>query len=210
MSVEVPETSCAQCGIPLRGEYADRPGAERPPCPNCGSTVRSFGKAQGATILPTSMPPVARDLDQIVDQIAEADPGDVQQVASGQIRLLINYYGTALGQAQRSFTWALVAAGVGLAFLLAAVVFLLVTPFQPVAVVSVISGALVEVIAGVNFILYSKTTAQLAAYHNRLDQTQRFLLANSICESLEGEVKNTTRAALVAKIANQAQTSDPQ
>lgn len=208
MDVEASNISCGDCGLPLRVEYAQ--GEVRPPCPNCGSTVRRFhtpvttiDPILGASVIPASVA-------QALEEIAEAEPGDVQQIASGQIRLLTSYYDTALQQAQRSFTWALVAAGVGLACFLAAVMFLLVAQGQQVALVSSIGGALVEVLAGVNFFLYRKSTAQLAVYHDRLDQTQRFLLANSICESLEGEVKNTTRAALVATITKQAQTPDPQ
>jgi hypothetical protein len=59
----------------------------------------------------------------------------------------------------------------------------------------------VEVIAGINLYLYNKTTAQLAEFHQRLERTQRFLLANSIAESLENEQKQETRASLVRTIA---------
>ncbi|MBF0378141.1 MAG: hypothetical protein HQK72_11750 [Desulfamplus sp.] len=45
----------------------------------------------------------------------------------------------------------LVAAGIGLLFFLAAIVFLLTNKIQPIATISLISGALVEVISGVNF-----------------------------------------------------------
>ena len=68
--------------------------------------------------------------------------------------------------------------------------------------VSLISGALVEVVAGINFYLYSRASNQLSCFHTRLDVTQRFLLANSLCENLEGELKNETRADLVRLIAN--------
>ena len=141
-----------------------------------------------------------------LSHLAEAKPGDVQRIAASQIELLTSYYNAVLAQARRSFNWALVAAGVGLVFFLGAVVFLLVTQSAdvavPVATVSAIGGALVEVIAGINFFLYSKTTAQLATFHQHLDQTQRFLLANSMCESLEGEYKQVTRASLINTIAN--------
>jgi hypothetical protein len=134
--------------------------------------------------------------------LAEADPGDVQKIAASQIDLLTSYYNAVLGQATMSFRWALVATGIGLCFFILAITFLLVTQSQAVATISVISGALVEVIAGINFHLYNKTTTQLSNFHQHLDQTQRFLLANSICEALEGETKQATRAAIVNTIAN--------
>jgi hypothetical protein len=142
----------------------------------------------------------------IIEDLATAEPGDVQRIAASQIELLTSYYDAVLGQARRSFTWALVAAGVGLVFFLGTVAFLLITQSTsvavPVAALGAIGGALVEVIAGINFWLYSKTTAQLAAYHQHLDMTQRYLLANSICEALEDETKQTVRASLVQVIAN--------
>src|SRR5215207_2342615 len=111
MHKEVPETSCADCGTPLGGEYALKPDAERPPCPNCGSTTRHFNVKATARILEPSVA-------QALEQIEEAEPGDVQQIASAQTRLLVSYYDTALAQAQRSFTLACIAAVVGLVFFL--------------------------------------------------------------------------------------------
>ena len=136
------------------------------------------------------------------DQLADTHPGDVQRIAASQIDLLTNYYNTVLQQATMSFRSALIAAGVGLSFFIGAIVFLLVTQSQAIAAISVISGALVEVIAGINFYLYNKTTVQLSNFHQHLDQTQRFLLANSMCEAIEGETKQTTRASIVNTIAN--------
>ena len=137
-----------------------------------------------------------------INRLAEAEPGDILKVAASQIALLASYYKAVLDQAKMSFRWALVAAGIGLMFFLGAVFFLLTRESEAIATVGVISGALVEAIAGINFYLYNKTTAQLADFHYRLEQTQRYLLANSICEALEGNTKQETRASLIQTIAN--------
>jgi HEAT repeat protein len=138
---------------------------------------------------------------RIAGRLSETDPGDVQRIAASQIVLLDSYYNAVLGQATTSFKWALVAAGIGLLFFLGAIAFLLTKQPNSIATVSIIGGAIVETIAGINFMLYGKTTAQLAHFHHRLDQTQRFLLANSICESLDGDVKYESRRQLVTVIA---------
>jgi len=137
----------------------------------------------------------------IINELSETQPGDIQRIAASQIKLLDSYYNAVLEQAKMSFRWALIAAGVGLAFFLGAIVFLLNAQNQPIATASIIGGAIVEVISGINFFLYGKTTTQLAYFHQRLDQTQRFLLANSICESLQGDTKEKARAELVGVIA---------
>jgi hypothetical protein len=60
----------------------------------------------------------------------------------------------------------------------------------------------VQVIAGINFVLYGKAASQLLGFHGRLEQTQRFLLANSICHAIGDDAARTsTRAELVATIA---------
>jgi Cyanobacterial TRADD-N associated 2-Transmembrane domain len=135
-----------------------------------------------------------------VDRISKAQPGNIQEIAASQIELLTRYYDEVLGQARRSFRWALIAAGVGLGFFLAAVGFLLMHEFQGVANISLISGGVIEVISAINFYLYAKTSAQLAEFHTRLDRTQRFLLANSLCESLDGQFKQKARLELIRKI----------
>jgi hypothetical protein len=135
-----------------------------------------------------------------VDRLSKARPGDIQEIAASQIQLLTSYYDLVLAQAGRSFRWALVAAGVGLGFYLAAMAAFIYQGPQSVAHISLISGTLTEVIAAINFYLYGKASAQLAKFHTRLDLTQRFLLANSMCDSLEGEAKQKARCELIKTI----------
>ena len=136
-----------------------------------------------------------------VERLSKADPENVQEIAASQIQLLTTYYQISLDQARRSFRWALAAAGIGLIFFLAAVGFLLFNQqSQGVATASIISGSLIEVISGINFYLYGKTSAQFAEFHTRLGHTQRYLLANSLCEGLDGDFKQQARVDLVKAI----------
>ena len=145
---------------------------------------------------------VSSTVQDSVDRLSKAKPGDVQEIAASQIQLLNNYYDLALDQACRSFRWALVAAGIGLIFFVAAVSFLLFRQeSQGLASLSLISGSLIEVISAINFYLYGKTSVQLAEFHSRLGLTQRFLLANSLCEGLDGDFKQQARLDLVKTIA---------
>lgn len=136
-----------------------------------------------------------------IKRLFEADPTKVQEIAASQIQLLNIYHNTVLDQAKRSFRWALVTAGAGFCFFLASVVFLLLQNSQDIAVISLICGALIEIISGMNFYLYGKTSAQLSDFQNRLDRTQRYLLANSVCEGLDDNTKQKSRSELVRAIA---------
>jgi hypothetical protein len=144
---------------------------------------------------------VSHSVSDSVERLSKANPKDVQEIAASQIQLLNSYYHISLDQARRSFYSALAAAGIGLIFFLAAIGFLLFKqPSEGVASASIISGSLVEVISAINFYLYGKTSAQFAEFHTRLGHTQRYLLANSLCEGLEGDFKQQARVDLVKAI----------
>jgi hypothetical protein len=96
-----------------------------------------------------------------INRLAEANPGDILKVAATQIALLASYYKAVLDQAKMSFRWALIAAGIGLVFFLGAVLFLLTRGSEAIATVGVISGALIEVIAGINFYLTTELRLNL-------------------------------------------------
>jgi hypothetical protein len=103
----------------------------------------------------------------------------------------------ALVQSRRIFFWALVASGVGLIFFVAGLVHTFPTE------TAFLSGAIVEIVAGIIFVLYGKATAQLNSFHSRLEDLQRYLLANSLCESLDGDERNKARATLIQEMAVQ-------
>jgi hypothetical protein len=121
----------------------------------------------------------------------------------GESVLVLNdqYYTSVLQQAKRSFVWALCAAVIGLLFFMAAVAFLLLRQPQNVSYISVICGALVEAISALNFYLYGQASRQLVTFHLPLERTQRFILANTICESLH-QSKEAIRAKLVLALAD--------
>jgi hypothetical protein len=83
-----------------------------------------------------------------VERLLRASPGDVREIAALQIELLNSYYESALNQARWSFRWALIAAVVGLVFFLVSVGFMLAQQPQSLALIGMLSGALIEFIAG--------------------------------------------------------------
>ena len=138
-----------------------------------------------------------------IQRIGAADPANVQLIAASQMELLAGYHQIALAQSRRVFFWALVGSGVGLIFFVAAVASAL-----PIGI-TFLSGATVEIVAGIVFVLYGKATAQLSSLHSRLEVLQRYLLANSICEALDGDERNKARAALIQEISRSQEISRP-
>jgi hypothetical protein len=144
---------------------------------------------------------VGRTEDNIVrdsiQRIGTADPANFQLIAALQMEMLAGDRQIALAQSRRIFFWALVGSGVGLIFFVAGVV--------NTSEIAVFSGAIVEIVAGIIFVLYGKAIAQLSSFHSRLENLKRYLLANSLCESLDGDERNKARAALIQDITRSYQ-----
>ena len=136
-----------------------------------------------------------------IDRISKADPKNVQEIAGSQLQLLTGYHQIALAQSSRSFFWALIGSAIGLLLFVVATGFVVWTGNTAAGTIPAISGAIVEAMAGIVFYLYGKTTTQLGDFHGRLEVLQRYLLANSICESLAHEARDTVRGDLIREIA---------
>jgi hypothetical protein len=148
-------------------------------------------------------PAVSRPLLVSIERLSKADPKNVQELAASQVQLLDVYHQIVLGQSRRSFWWALAGACSGLVFFMAAIGFTILTGNAVAASIPVISGAVIEVVSGVVFLLYGKATTQLSEFYNRLETLQRYLLANSICESLATNARDKARATLIAEISSE-------
>lgn len=143
-----------------------------------------------------------------VQEVAKANPDNIQEVAASQLAIINSYYQSGLQQSQKSFQWSLIWGGIGLVFFIAAVSFLIIRQPSEVAFASGIGGTIVEIFAGTYLYLYKHASDQLAAFRTSLESTQRLLLANSMCEKLKGDVEQKTRAELISLIVQSA-TSIP-
>jgi len=139
----------------------------------------------------------------VIRNVAEADPTNIQQVAASQLALNNSYYANVLAQARRSFTAAIVAAAVGLAFFLTAIGIALEARNLSASIISAEGGAIVETISGLNFWLYSRTSEQLDSFHLRLERMQRYLVANSVAISLEEPQRSESMKKLVQVISGE-------
>jgi hypothetical protein len=141
--------------------------------------------------------------DLIVDcnQIANAAPGDTNRIASLLQSMMLRYYQDVRYQALQSFWSALGAAIVGLAFFVYATAHAMSGAGQLGSIVGMMGGALSQFIAGVNFFLYFKASRQFASFHICLERTNRFLLANTMCDNLGSSARDDTRRKLIKIIA---------
>jgi hypothetical protein len=143
-----------------------------------------------------------------VEEMAEIDPGKIQQIGATQLEMSNNYYNGVLARARQSFILAIIRAVVGVGIFAASVLISLHSNNLSAVTVSAIAGAIVEVIAGLNFWLFGKTASQLDSFHVRLDRTQTFLLANSVCTNIKGDSQDAVRGQLVTSMIAGVKSAD--
>jgi len=139
--------------------------------------------------------------------IKTTKPGDVLAIAGEQTKLLAQYYEEALHEAQRAFWMAAITGVVGIVFFVGAVILLLHGIGGGVTTVSVLAGAIAEVISGVSLSIYAGARRQLFAFLQVLEQMQRFLLAHEMCNSLTGEARAAAFAKVIDMVAGGASTT---
>ena len=148
-------------------------------------------------------------ISDVLKDVSKADPANIQEVAASQFALSDRYYENVLAQAKRSFDAAVAASVVGLVFFLAAIVFAISTHQLTAPIMSAVGGGVVEVVGGLNFWLYGRTSVQLASFHLRLDRMQRFLIANSVSASLTDDHRDLALSELIKVMSTPNLTTDP-
>jgi hypothetical protein len=135
-------------------------------------------------------------------EIAFTAPDNTHKIASLLSEMILNYYQDVRSQAQQSFWCALGAAIIGTGFFVYAAHQGMNSGLNE-ASIGLIAGALIQVISGISFYLYSKTARQFSSFHICLERTNRFLLANTLCENLKNpDKKDSLREELIKIVAN--------
>jgi Cyanobacterial TRADD-N associated 2-Transmembrane domain len=150
------------------------------------------------------------------DELGHAiNQGKLGDIVAKHEKLILQYYRDVQQQARKSFDTARFAATFGFIVLICTLAYALAidgwtrlskTPqdtknLMTVAVLGVVSGTLIEFIAGVAFWLYARGARQFAAFHICLERTHRYLLAYKITEQI-AENKDGTLHDLVCMMAS--------
>ncbi len=157
--------------------------------------------------LAATIPASAHPLQQLkvhCEEMAHIPRGDTHKMASLLQKMSLNYYEDVRKQAQQSFYSALAAAVVGTFFFFYAAWHMMPQPGNTAsnAYISLIAGALVQVISAINFYLNARAARQFSGFHVCLERTNRFLLANTLCANLGDDHKGDMRMELIRVIAN--------
>ncbi len=144
------------------------------------------------------------------------DVGKLGDIVAKHEELILQYYQDVQRQATQSFRAAKSAAQIGFWVLSGTLAYALIFdalgrfPIEgidmskatlTIAGIGIVSAALIEFIAAVNFWLYARGSKQFSAFHICLERTHRYLLAYKISEQIKDNRDDTLRD-LVCIMAN--------
>lgn len=158
-------------------------------------------------------------LKKACDEFKLALKEDIGDIVAKHEEMILQYYRDVQKQAKQSFDSAEKVARIGFNVLIATLVYTLVfdalahlpwkifssNPRNTLTVggIGVISGLLIEFIAGVNFWLYSRAAKQFSAFHICLERTHRYLIAYKISEKVNNvDNKDEALQKLICIMAN--------
>lgn len=141
--------------------------------------------------------------------------GDIGKTVTEVQKLILRYYDNVRGQAEESFKSAKRVALSGFILLYITVFYVIAIDLMPhiwprfmqhtggmsVGKIGVIASSVVELIAGVQFVLYGLATRQFGAFHICLERTHRYLLAYEMTEQMATN-KDETLDKIVCIMAN--------
>lgn len=138
------------------------------------------------------------DIHAACGELAAINPTDTHAVAALLQRMMLDYYADIRIQAQRVLYFVAVpTAFFGLVSF--AIGFALKTNIQ--VRYWVIAGLALEVIAAICFFSYARASRRLALFDVGLERTNRFILADALCQHLDGEARTKARHRLVNVVA---------
>lgn len=151
------------------------------------------------------------------------DKGTLGEIVETHENLVEQYYEDVREQANKSFMSAKRVAWMGFCILFLTVAYVLITDYfsrasvlgfsmaqtsMTAASIGVISGAVIEFIAAINFLLYARASKQFGAFHICLERMHRYLIAYKIAAELK-ERREETLEALVCIMANAPMIARP-
>ena len=146
---------------------------------------------------------VSNEVQKVITQlitIEEENKVDVLSLMIKNVAELREYYVINKQQARNSFSAALFICILGFLIFASGVILSYYSPTESVIQYTTISGAIVEIIAGLFFWLYSKATKQINLFHSSLLGTQKFLTAIQLVNEISKDNKDQIYSYIIKKI----------
>lgn len=144
---------------------------------------------------------------EFVTNKSEQSKKNVLNMMADNVSELKEYYVISKQQARNSFSAALFICFFGIIiYLLGIVAYVFFN--KDISLVSVISGTVVEIIAGLFFWLYKEATKQLSIYHQRLGNTEKYLIAYQMISEVPEEFRYEEQRNFINYLLNASQKNE--
>jgi hypothetical protein len=143
---------------------------------------------------------INKEVDRIV-KIIDDRTTDVLALMIKNVAELREYYVINKQQARNSFSAALTISILGFLLFASGLILTYILPEkQGIIQYSTAGGAIVEIIAGLFFWLYSKAIKQINIFHTSLQSTEKFLTAIQLVEKISPEQRDSSYRGIIEKI----------
>ncbi|QEE50200.1 hypothetical protein FUA48_11610 [Flavobacterium alkalisoli] len=151
---------------------------------------------------------VEENLDKISGTVKniDSDGSNVLLLMITHVRELRGYYSLTRKQAISSFIAALMISIIGVLIFFKGLLF---SSENSISLLSTIAGAIVEIIAGLFFWLYSKALDQLSLFHISLQRSANVLLSIQLVDKISNEEKDSVYREIVLKIIDSEYKIEP-
>lgn len=144
---------------------------------------------------------IKTEIDRIIQQFSEAEINDILKLMRRNVAELKEYYTINKQQARNAFTSAIIVCFLGfIIFASGVVVSYFSNNNNTIIVYSTISGAIVEIISGLFFWLYSQSLKQINLFHESLRNSEKFLTAVHLAERVTDSNRDIIYAYIIQSI----------
>jgi hypothetical protein len=168
--------------------------------PVLSPAVSSGSSSAPAFTQPKFAGPLA-DIMAACAELARMDRVETHAIAALLQRIMLGYYADIRKQAQWSLYAAIIAMLLGTGLFVAGLVDATRTGETGQVRYWMIAGSIVVLVAAICFFSYARASRRLAGFYVGLERTNRFILADALCQQLDESRRNVARQSLVDVVA---------
>lgn len=163
-------------------------------------SIISFKSLFDKKMIETEEKEVTDNVTKVISNIVSDEKDDVLTLMIKNVGELREYYVINKQQARNSFSAALFISILGFILFATGIIITYFFKTENAIQYTTIGGAVVEIIAGLFFWLYSKAIKQINIFHTSLQSTEKFLTAIQLVDKISFDKRDETYINIIEKI----------
>ncbi len=128
-------------------------------------------------------------IEENVEKTEKVEKKDILSLMLKNNDETIEYFKISKTQAKTSFGFSVVACTVGIAMIIMSLYYVFIIKDTQFAIISIVGGAVTELISGTVLVIHNKSALQLNYYYDALHENEKFLSAINLADKLEDNDK---------------------